>query len=192
MQKNILVLASTLALVGFTSATYSLGACPKVQLQKDFNITRYTGTWFEQARDHTIPWEHGTCPQARYNLEADGKSIAVTNSEFNPKTGKIEIAPANATCTNQGPACKVKFNNYLPEGDYRVLSTDYTNYAIVYSCTDIFGFSKEEYMWVLTRAQNVSDEIASIVHEKITAGTPDFNLGNIQMNNQAADCQYLA
>jgi len=33
-----------------------------------------------------------------------------------------------------------------------VISTDYTSYAVVYSCrTSFFGHKKSEYTWVLTR-----------------------------------------
>eukprot|EP00347_Sterkiella_histriomuscorum_P009704 403340199 len=189
MQKSIIFISATLALLGVTSATYSLGACPKPQLQQDFDINRYLGAWFEQARDHSIPWEHGTCPQARYQLKDDGLSLAVINSEYNEKTGEVEIAPANATCN--GPACKVKFNNNLPQGDYRVLSTDYDNYAVVYSCTDVFGFSKVEFVWILTRQQEVTDEVATTIHQKLSEGVPKYNQSVISRNHHGADCHYL-
>ena len=37
--------------------------------------------------------------------------------------------------------------------NYRVLATDYLNYAIVYDCFDIFGLFKAESLWLLTRAE---------------------------------------
>jgi apolipoprotein D and lipocalin family protein len=45
-----------------------------------------------------------------------------------------------------------------PAGDYRVLSTDYSSYAVVYSCDEsIFG--KTEYAWILTRERNPKDSL---------------------------------
>ena len=46
--------------------------------------------------------------------------------------------------------------NYSVEGsrpNYRVLATDYLNFAIVYDCLDIFGLFKAESLWFLTRSQ---------------------------------------
>ena len=48
--------------------------------------------------------------------------------------------------------CKVLFNALMPWGDYRVLSTDYTNYTIVYSCVPyLAGAYCFQLMWVLSR-----------------------------------------
>ena len=46
--------------------------------------------------------------------------------------------------------------NYSVEGsrpNYRVLATDYLNFAIVYDCLDIFGLFRAESLWFLTRSQ---------------------------------------
>ena len=44
----------------------------------------------------------------------------------------------------------------MPEGDYRVVYTDYNNYSVVYSCMDILGVAKSEYIWVLSREEQLS------------------------------------
>lgn len=48
---------------------------------------------------------------------------------------------------------QLKFSKFQPVwGNYHVLETDYSNYAIVYSCrTFFFGKAKNEYAWILTR-----------------------------------------
>ena len=55
--------------------------------------------------------------------------------------------------------------NYSVEGsrpNYRVLATDYDNFAIVYDCVDFLGLAKAESLWFLTREefpdQNLVDE----------------------------------
>ena len=39
----------------------------------------------------------------------------------------------------------------MPKAPYRVISTDYTSYAIVNSCRVYFGWFKYDWTWVLTR-----------------------------------------
>ena len=140
-------LAVTLAFIGVANAYISSGACPNPTLKANFDATKYMGLWYEQMRDGGMPWEFNDCQQARYSLNADG-TVAVRNSQYNPKTDQVEVTPATATF--DGARGSVKFFEYAPAGDYEVLDTDYTNYAIVYSCSN-FYLGKAEYIWVLTR-----------------------------------------
>jgi len=50
----------------------------------------------------------------------------------------------------------VQFKWFTPKGDYRVVSTDYENYSIVYSCSKLFGFYKVEFAWILGRVSDIS------------------------------------
>ena len=48
--------------------------------------------------------------------------------------------------------CRVKIGRAPFWGDYKILDTDYKNWAVVYSCTDVIpGVWKTEYAWILTR-----------------------------------------
>lgn len=95
-----------------------------------------------------MPFEQGNCQQARYNLNIDG-TLGVYNTQFDEKKGRVNGQTGSAHC--DGPACKVKFFWFAPEGDYRVLATDYKNYSVVYACSDLFGLAKSEAVWILTR-----------------------------------------
>jgi len=48
---------------------------------------------------------------------------------------------------------------FTPAGDYWLLDTDYTGYAIVYTCSDVLGLFKSEFAWLLTREKNPSEEV---------------------------------
>jgi len=139
---------ATLALVGFVNAGISTGQCPTPTLQENFDAPSYMGLWHEQARDSSMPWESNDCQQARYSLNPDG-TVAVLNSQYDPKTDQVTSAAAVATF--DGAQGKVKFFPYAPAGDYRVLYTDY-EVAVVYSC-DTYLLAKTEYIWILTRSQ---------------------------------------
>jgi len=54
----------TLCLLGIASAGIIKGQCPQVQLQENFDVTKYTGVWYEQARDKAFPQEKYDCNTA--------------------------------------------------------------------------------------------------------------------------------
>jgi apolipoprotein D and lipocalin family protein len=135
-----------------------------------------------------MPWEQGNCQQARYSLNDDG-TLLVYNTQYNAKKDKVDGQTGTARC--DGPACKVKFFWFAPEGDYRVLATDYKNYSIVYSCSDLFGLGRTENVWVLTREQSLTDEVNSIVKGHIQDKIPHYTPDNFYRTVQDASCKYL-
>jgi lipocalin len=89
------------------------------------------GVWFEQYRDKATPFEKDdVCVEAKYTLNDDG-SVKVINSGqgVNNSTNYIE-----GRATFDGAFGHVKFGTN-PEGDYKVLATDYESYSVVYGCT---------------------------------------------------------
>lgn len=111
--------------------------------------------WHEQVRDNGMTSEKGDCAQAHYSLNDDG-TLGVFNSEYLWENKTINTAKASAKC--EGAKCKVYFTPTIG-ADYRVLSTDYTNYAVVYSCTEITSLLKLEMAWLLTRERTPSTEV---------------------------------
>ncbi len=82
-------------------------------------------------------------------------NIQVNNTEI--RSGLINNAIGEARKTEDSNRFAVSFGNslwnYVFEGDYRIAFTDYSNYSVVYSCSN-FLFFKFELAWVLGRNPN--------------------------------------
>ena len=89
MLKLILVVSGVALKVALAR---SLEKCPAdIPLQEDFLITKYLGTWYEQAKDvDALAFEKGECQQARYSAslpirggpKVPGNIYKVLNSEY--------------------------------------------------------------------------------------------------------------
>ena len=180
------IILAALASVGLVCARISVGQCGTPALQANFDATKYVGTWFQVAKDKTSPFENGNCEQARYSINADG-TLRVFNSQFDNSTQQIITADGTAWCN--GPQCAVKFFWFSPSADYRVMTTDYDNYALVYACNDVF-MGKVDYVWLLTREQNPDqkyvDQALSVLAERV----PEFTTDNLSWTYQGPACQY--
>eukprot|EP00347_Sterkiella_histriomuscorum_P022798 403337119 len=146
MISRIGITLSVLLTLGIDNAQagFRMGACPDYQLMENFDATRYVGKWYEIYRDKDTTFEAGTnCCVVNYGLIGEGK-VSVYNRAIYDDSGEVNSIRGIATC--KGSNCKVKFDPfYIPPGPYFVVDTDYSNYAVVYSCTNyLFGLFKEE------------------------------------------------
>lgn len=110
------------------------------------------------------------------------------NSQINATTGEPDIALAKAWCN--GPKCEIEFVPGFPKGDYRVLSTDYVNYVVVYSCTDIPFVGKFQAAWILTRTQTIPAEQLQSYLALLKERVPEYNQANLYFAKQGAQCNY--
>ena len=119
-------------------------------------------------------------------MKPDG-ILSFENSLVNPKSGSIDQISTNAKC--DGAQCHVKF--FLTyTGDYRVISTDYTNYAIVYTCNSHI-FYKDEFVWILSRTQTFpSVDLTSI--ESTFTSESGYSLTDLYLTKQGGTCIYPA
>lgn len=163
MRANLMFAAVILSLVCLASASWKWGPCPAETLQTDFDLSQYLGKWREAARLESIPFETGDCVYADYSLKEDGM-VRVENTEILPD-GEINNAIGKAYQTKKNPAyLRVSFF-WIFYGDYKVIETDYSDYSVVYSCSN-WGLAHYQYAWILTRNNNFkagdSDQIATL------------------------------
>ena len=165
---------------------------PNPKLQEDFNFTRYLGDWYELYRSKSICFEKGSDILARYGSDPEHpERITVTNLQT-LENGKIDTITGWAVRkSEEGPASDliVRFNWFL-RGKYKVISTDYDNFSIVYSSRKIlFGLIKREYCWILARKretinnQELIDSLFETIKEETGMTRDEFIASKISQSN---------
>lgn len=126
---------------------------------RDFDLTRYLGTWYEIARfDHSF--ERGLDNViAEYQLRDDGK-ISVINSGW--KDGKYKWAEGKAKQPDpQGNPAALKVSFFLFfYSDYNVMMLD-SNYQVA-----LVGSKSPKYLWILSRTPVLSPAVIEVLLEE--------------------------
>merc|ERR1711911_50806 len=145
-----------LCLIQMSQALFvSLGSCPSPSVVANFDAAQYAGTWYEN-RKYPVIFEVGQrCVRATYTDNGDG-TIGVLNEATGLFGGPVSISgTARQTAPPSGKlAVSFPSASFSGEGAYWVLDTDYTSFAVVYSCTPITPLLKSQIVWILTRDQN--------------------------------------
>jgi len=141
---------------------YLPGSCPPLSTVKTFNLTAYTGRWFEITKMPMVFELGQDCVTADYQ-KLNESSISVVNSGQIIYTKKRTTVKGMAITTNIPGRLDLHLALPYPlpgfEGEYDVVDTDYENYAVVYSCKQVVP---KHYMvqnaWVLSRKPQLADE----------------------------------
>ena len=103
-------------------------------------------------RVNTVWFQSGECVTATYTdngnnyVKVDNAQYFISDAEHDQTFGAAQASSFISGLLN------VRFSIMQPWAKYEILDTDYTSYAIVYSCgTYIAGLIKLNYLWVLTR-----------------------------------------
>ena len=172
--------------------------CDTIVPLTDFDLEKFAGVWIEQQHvyDPQEP-EMYQCSTASYTdldyaAEEDGQRQFKVYNSFQSKalglwTPRIGVH-AKAHCGTDG-ACYVSFfGAAVPEPNLHVLETDYTGYAINYSCN-----SGEDViqLWLNTREANITDEYFQMIYDRAMELLPNFDTSTLQPRLTQGDmCSY--
>ena len=87
-------------------------------------------------------------------------------------------------------SCYVSFfgTPYPANPNYNIISTDYDNYSIVYSCN-----SDKAYLWFLTRTPTISQDEYDAMYAIAYEALPNFNWNTwLPDGYQGPQCTYAA
>lgn len=120
-----------------------------------FDINRYMGTWYEQARYTNFFQKACQHSQAKYTLQANNKVQVINSCTTHNNQLKTAKGIARIPNKNKPKELKVSFVpipllKRLLEGDYHIiyLDNDY-NYVII-------GEPKKKYLWIMSRDEQIS------------------------------------
>ncbi|XP_026230855.1 apolipoprotein Da, duplicate 1 [Anabas testudineus] len=131
------------------------GPCPEPAVQPAFNLKQFMGRWFEIAR---LPaqFEKGQCIETNFTLTTDSSIRVVSSEILNGELRKIEGIGVIEDMKNPAKL-GISYSYVLPYSPYWILSTDYVNVAVVYSCTDVLRLFHVDFAWILGRTRTLPD-----------------------------------
>jgi apolipoprotein D and lipocalin family protein len=151
---------------------------PEPTTVANFNVSAYLGKWYEQKAVPSWFQPNSSCVRALYGLNNEGQ---VTVYNVGTKAdGEFEDIRGTAVVPNPATPAKliVTFPRGFP-GNYNVLDTDYTSYAVVYSCP---------LAWVLTREPMPPKELIQKGVEILTSKGVDISKLKDTVQNE--NCKY--
>lgn len=183
MNKSLFLLLLVVVLLlssNYIEAHFSWGKCKdSIKAMQNFQLSEFKGDWLEIARSRNH-YERGVCQKITFSTDPSNTTqILVSGSEY--KKGSMRSMNATASAiSSDDPAnwifsvnvtrkCKKRVVHYTIHAPLMVLDTDYSNYAILYSCKNgKFDLFHTEYLWILgRRSDSISDATMNDIFNKL-------------------------
>ncbi|KPI92170.1 PREDICTED: insecticyanin-B-like [Papilio xuthus] len=140
------------------------GPCPNIQPKADFDFSAYQGTWYEMARYPHAGEEgvKGKCTLIEYYMFGNNsgrvkKSHVVDNIQKYVEGNLMLAGPATMMTT-------LTFGGVSKNAYITVLDTDYSNYAIAYSCRYFPDGNKHQVRsWIMSRTTTLDENSRAMV-----------------------------
>jgi len=151
-----------------SSNAIDFNTCPSPPVMKDFELTKYLGTWYEIERNYN-PAETSkhTCATVVVSQIASKDYNVMFNATWKYRGNDRRLIVNGKYNANDEPAkLKIKPIPYFPRQNYWVMETDYENYAIVWSCAEFF-LNHYQLVWIFSRERIMRPEIRIKAYNKI-------------------------
>lgn len=132
----------------------------------NFDLEQYLGKWYEIERYEQDYQRNLECVTVEYSRNVEDGTVAVKNKGFLAK--KDAYASFNAVAVISDPLedpvvgkLNVSYSSKASDiSNYWIVETDYSKFAVVYSCTPIADTeSVIEGYWLLSRAPQLTEEL---------------------------------
>ncbi|XP_063387670.1 uncharacterized protein LOC134673601 [Cydia fagiglandana] len=170
------------------------GPCDdRIQAKADFEVNSYLGRWFEVSK-YPQRDQVGECSRAHYSPGQGDAPVDVRNTIVYNQTLEIREGTAVLHSTDGSGLLWVTFvldDEVVVESNYYVLETDYTSFALVYSCRDLDNGDSEVYSWKLSREPTLSDAANNIIDEVIRNTRGLLEEYYVPTSQSDEDCFYV-
>ncbi|HNR50359.1 MAG: Outer membrane lipoprotein Blc precursor [Deltaproteobacteria bacterium ADurb.BinA179] len=134
-----------------------------VEAVEDFDVRRYTGTWYEIARLENRFEKDLTAVTASYSLRDDG-GIDVVNRGFNLRKKEWEQVRGKGYFVGDASLGRLKVTFFWPfYSGYNIIRLDRDNYRYALVCG-----TTRDYLWILARDPRLDQDILDglVAHAK--------------------------
>jgi len=138
---------------------------------KNVDINRYTGTWYEIARFPHSFEKNLQGVTATYTLRDDGRINVLNQGYKNSLTGKLKKAKAAAKIPDKSQPARLKVYFFpLFGAAYNILELDQEHYRYA-----LVGSSSPDYLWILYRDPVMPEDTYRMLVEKAALRGYDIN-----------------
>eukprot|EP00355_Strombidium_rassoulzadegani_P007815 CAMPEP_0168618918 /NCGR_PEP_ID=MMETSP0449_2-20121227/6326_1 /TAXON_ID=1082188 /ORGANISM="Strombidium rassoulzadegani, Strain ras09" /LENGTH=223 /DNA_ID=CAMNT_0008659821 /DNA_START=23 /DNA_END=694 /DNA_ORIENTATION=- len=174
---SVLLLGSS-SLIEETAARLSRGRCPDIKNIENFDKTRYSGHWYEQMRDRSNPYTISTdCVTKEFALNEDGDLDLYFRGYYSLFFDYYGAEGTMYQC-DEGSAdtwtCQATMGKSPKRIPFNIFYTDYDNFDVNYSCSNVLGYFKKEQFSVATREKVMSEETKDKVEEFVKENLPQY------------------
>ena len=167
-----------------------LGGCPRPPIVHDFQPQLYLGQWYECSKYFTVFEVGRKCIKAVYTDAGYGR-IGVNNRSIKILGGNRSDIRGIAKPVGRPGQAKLRVNfegvpSFGSGANYIVLDTDYTQYAIVWSCSSL-KLLNTQFLFVLARDRFPSQYLVKHIMKRIRSFGLDT--GKLKRTDQKS-CPY--
>ncbi|CAH0400611.1 unnamed protein product [Chilo suppressalis] len=151
------------------------GECPNVKLQENLDYTKFSGLWYNVASYASDGRQIYDCATLDFQEDNMGYILRETyvNEELGNRTQKSYLARVDPTFDAGN---KAQFIVSHEDGDkvlqfpFFILSTDYNEYAIAYTCKTLKKKQRTHYVftWVLARNKDLQGDTLKEVESALS------------------------
>ncbi|XP_041970035.1 uncharacterized protein LOC121726651 [Aricia agestis] len=169
------------------------GQCDEsIPAMANFDPERYMGIWHD-IESYPSEFQEGACNNAEYELRdgvVDVYNTQVIEQQLDTIRGVARLASTDGSA-KLVVSFPIEGTNQTTETNYWVLDTDYSNYALVYSCANINEDERRVWSWKLSRRKQLTVEQNNLINQVI-ATTPVLDQRYYEMKDQSVEgCFYF-
>ncbi|XP_054153595.1 apolipoprotein D-like [Oppia nitens] len=170
------------------SVSLVVSDCPEVKTVDNFDVNRYMGKWYEIMK-YPMLWETGLKCVTQTLMANSNGTLSVKNAGVY-KLIDYPVSITGLAISNYTDPAKLTvefkpFPYYTSRSKLWILETDYSNYALAYSCINppFVPFNIEN-AWILSRKPNLNPQIVELLRERLNSiNSPSYLLYSTDQSN---------